>query len=84
MDAAFTQTQLEQTKLVITAINAALLAFATNGAIQTYRLDTGQSVTTVTRDGIGALERSLNSSMNLCTVLEARLNGSGRQVVPGW
>lgn len=77
MDATFIQARIEATKLQIVAYEDAALAFANNGALQTYKLDTGQSITTVTRSDLDMLQDTIDALYNRCTTLEARLTGSG-------
>ena len=60
----------------IEAFEGAILAFAENGAIQEYDLDTGQTQTKVKRADLASLRTQLKSLYNLCTILEARLNGA--------
>ena len=82
MDNSFIQTQIDATKAQITAYNAAVLALATGG-VQSYTLDTGQTRQTVTKLDLDQLNKVLNSLMNTCATLEARLNGSGTSIARG-
>ena len=85
MDAAFLQERIAQTKLQIVAYEDAILAFANNGGIKTYKLDTGQSVTQVTREDLEQMNKTLESLYNRCAMLEARLNGGASiQARPCW
>ncbi len=82
MDASFIQSQIEATKTLITAYNAAILALI-EGGVQSYTLDTGQTRQTVTKLDLDHLEKRLDSLMNRCATLEARLNGSGTSIARG-
>ena len=81
----FLTESITKTKLVITAYEDAILALAGAGAIESYTLDTGQSRQTVTRADVSSINRIINSLMNRCATLQARLNGSGSGIGrPGW
>jgi len=83
MDKAFLKERIEKTKALIVAYEDALLAIA--GGAQHYRLDTGQSSTTVTKANLDEMTNKLNSLYNLLSTLEMRLYGSNRtQVRPGY
>jgi len=84
MDRTFIETQITNTKATIVAIQAALDAFALNGAVTTYKLDTGQTVTTVTRSEINILNAQIDVLYNRIAVLEARLNGASTVVRPAY
>lgn len=80
----FLTASLETTKALILAYEAAVLALGTTG-VQSYRLDTGQTITNVTKADIGDLNRALSGLYNRLTTLSARLNGCGVSVsVPAW
>lgn len=84
MDRTFIQARITATKAQIIAYETAIDAIIAGG-IQSYDLDTGQSVQKVTKLNLAATQRTLDSLYNRCATLEARLNGSG--VVtgrPGW
>ena len=84
MDAAFIQSRIDATKLQIVAYENATLALATDG-IQSYKLDTGQTVQNVTKLDLTALNKTIDSLYNRCSTLEARLNGTGTVIgKPGW
>lgn len=77
MDADFLQARIDATKLLIVAYEDALLALSARDGIKTYKIDTGQSVQTVTAEDIGPMNKIVDSLYNRCATLEARLNGSG-------
>lgn len=83
MDDAFVQEQIDVTKTMITAYNAAITFLIANPT-KSYRLDTGQSVQDVRRQDLEALQVSLDSLMNRCATLSARLNGAATVVQPAW
>ena len=81
MDDAFLQERIEVTKLLIVAYEDAITFLITNPT-KSYRLDTGQSVQDVRRQDLEALQVSLDSLMNRCATLDARLNGAATVVQP--
>lgn len=84
MDKAFIQTQIDATKATITAIQAALDFFISNGAVETYKLDTGQTIQTVTRSDIDRLNAQIDVLYNRLSTLTARLKGASTVVCPGF
>ncbi len=76
MDATRLQDIIDKTYLELDAYLAASTALATGG-IQSYVLDTGQSRQTVTKLDLEWMQDTINSLLNRCTTLEARLNGGG-------
>ncbi len=83
MDRAFIQGRIDATRAQIIAYEAATLALGTGG-IQSYKLDTGQSVQTVTRLDLTQLNKTIDGLYNRCATLEARLNGGTVTVRPAW
>ena len=83
MDAAWLQTRIDNTKLLIEKYETALLAIST-GTQQSYTLDTGQTRQTVTNKNLTTLQDAINSAYNLLAVLLARRNGAAGQGRPGW
>jgi hypothetical protein len=85
MDSTFLQARIDATKTQIIAFEGALTAFAANGALQSYTIDTGQTDQTVTRANLTQLRNTVTSLYNQLATLEARLTGGGStQVIPGW
>lgn len=84
MDRAFLVERIAATKAEIVAYEDATLAFATNGALQSYTLDTSQTRQTVTRADLSSLNRVLNSLYNRLATLEARLYGGTTTVRPAF
>ena len=83
--ATFWETQLETTKALLAAYQAASLAFATNGALEMYKLDTGQSINTVKRSDLDMIQKQIDNLLNQCATLETRISGSGVHTsAPGW
>ncbi len=74
MDRSFVQERITALKASIVAYEDAVLALGTGG-IQSYKLDTGQTVQTVTRLDVADLNKTLDSLYNRYATLEARLNG---------
>ena len=69
----------------IEAYEAASLAFATNGALQEYKIDTGQTNQTVKRADLGKIQEVLDGLYNRYTVICSRLDGGSVSVgVPGF
>lgn len=84
MDATFIQSRIDATKLQIVAFEDAALALGTGG-IQSYKLDTGQSVQTVTKLDLEYIQKTIDSLYNRCVMLETRLNGGGTIIgKPRW
>jgi hypothetical protein len=85
MDSNFLQSRIDATKAQIIAFEGALTAFAANGALQSYTIDTGQTTQTVTRANLTQLRNMVTSSYNQLATLQTRLTGGGTvTVVPGW
>jgi hypothetical protein len=85
MDSTFLQSRIDATKAQIIAFEGALTAFAANGALQSYTIDTSQTTQTVTRANLTQLRNTVTSLYNQLATLETRLSGSGTvTVIPGW
>jgi len=80
----FLTDRIAATEAQITAYETAIEAFATNGAIQTYKLDTGQTVQTVTRSDLADLNKTLDILYNRLSTLCARRDGAASVVRPAW
>ena len=48
-----------------------------SGAVQSYKLDTGQGAQAVTREDLSSLNKQLNSYLNMRDILCARTEGGG-------
>ena len=48
-----------------------------SGAVQSYKLDTGQGAHAVTREDLSSLNKQLNSYLNMRDILCARTEGGG-------
>ena len=84
MNRDFIQARIDATKLQIVAYEDASLALA-EGNVQSYTLDTGQSVQKVTKLDLEWMAKAVESAYNRCATLEARLNGSGTVTTrPQW
>ncbi len=84
MSNTFFQQQLTAAQAQLTALNEAQLAVV-SGAVESYQLDTGQSVTRVTKANIGVMNRMIDVLMNRVATLEARCNGGQVLITrPGW
>ena len=84
MDSTFLQARIAAAKTQIIAFEGALTAFAANGALQSYTIDTSQTTQTVTRANLTQLRNTVTSLYNQLATLEARLSGGSTQVIPGW
>jgi len=85
MSSDFYSARIEQVQAQIIAFEDALTAFAANGAVQSYTIDTGQTTQTVTRSNLSQLRNTVTSLYNQLATLEARVNGCGTvQARPGW
>lgn len=84
MDRDYALAKVTATKALIDAYEAAVLAFASDGAIQSYIIDTGQSRTNVTLADLPGVTRLIDSLYNRLATLEARLYGSAVTIRPAW
>jgi hypothetical protein len=82
MERSFIQARIDATKLQIIAYEDASLALA--DGVQSYTLDTGQSVQTVTKLNLRSIQFTIDSLYNRCATLQARLSGGATIGVPGW
>ncbi len=80
----FLTTQITATETAITAWMAAQAAFGSNGAIKTYKLDTGQTIQTVTREDADAIQKTIDSLFNQLSTLCARRDGAASIARPAW
>ena len=80
MNAAQTKIRLAEINALIDAYIAAITAISVGGA-QEYNLDTGQTVSKVKKIDLQWMDKTLNSLLNLCTILELRLGGGGTVIV---
>lgn len=83
MDRAFLRERITATKAAIVALEAAQLALGTDG-IQSYTIDTGQTVQKVTKLDLEFIAGKIAGLYNQCATMEARLKGGVTTVVPGW
>ena len=83
MDRDFIQARIDAAKLQIMAYEAAVDALVVGG-VQSYTLDTGQNRQTVTRLDLKSIQEHIDSLLNRCTTLEARLNGATITGRPCW
>lgn len=72
----FMQERITATKASIVAHEDALTALGTGG-VQSYKLDTGQTITNVTKMDVADLQSAVDSLYNTLATLEARCNGTG-------
>lgn len=84
-DLSYWADRLTAAQTALAAFEAAELAFATNGAIEEYEIDTGQTRTKVHRSDLGEIRRTIASLYNRVATLEARVSGCGTtRVRPAW
>lgn len=84
MDSTFLQARITAIQAQIVAYETASLTLATGG-VQSYMLDTGQSIQKVTKLDLAEIQKTLNSLYNLLQILEYRLNGGNTSIgVPAW
>ena len=80
----FLQARITATETQIDAMEVAILAI-TSGAVEEYRIDTGQTITHVTRSNVGTLQKSLDVLYNRLSIMCARLDGGNTiQVRPAF
>lgn len=82
IDRAWLEARVTATKAAIIATEEAILQLS-SGA-QSYTLDTGQTRQVVTKADIASLRLQLNELENRLSMLEVRLCGVGRTVIPGF
>ena len=80
IDSNYLQTRIEKLKLRIESLEDAYLQLA-SGAIQSYTLDTGQSRQVVSKYDLSTIQNVLDGMYNQLSVMCARLDGSGVQIV---
>lgn len=80
----FLQERITATQTAIEAYEAAALAFANDGNMQSYKLDTGQSVQNVTRAELGSIGRTIDNLYNRLATLTARKDGAASVGRPAW
>lgn len=84
-DSTYWADRLTAAKAALEAYEAAELAFVTDGSIQEYSIDTGQSVVKVTRSNMTEIRRSIHMLSNRVATLSQRVNGCNTRVFrPGW
>lgn len=83
MERSYLQDRITAVKAMIAAYEAAITAIATDG-LESYTLDTGQTIQKVTKANLSSIQASYNSLLNLLTTLEARLSGNQNHVRPAW
>ena len=81
---AFLDTQIAATEAAITAWTMAQTAFASNGLMKMYKIDTGQTVQTVTREDVDLVQKTIDSLYNQLSTLCARRDGAASVVRPAW
>jgi len=81
---AYLQAKITKLEARITATEDAIEAIAT-GSVEEYRLDTGQTVTNVTKINLATIQKVLEGMYNQLTIMCTRLNGGGSVTVkPAW
>lgn len=84
IDTDWLETRITKTQQQIEALEDAIIGL-TDGTIQSYTLDTGQSRTVVSRHEIGRLQTVLDTLYVRLNSLCNRVNGGGSvNVAPGW
>ena len=84
IDTDWLETRITKTQQQIEALEDAIIGL-TDGTIQSYTLDTGQSRTVVSRHEIGRLQTVLDTLYVRLNTLCNRANGGGSvNVAPGW
>lgn len=73
------QTQIENAESVLSA-----LLLEDTPSNQSYTLNTGQSVVTVTKRNLKGVQAFIEALYNQLATMEARLNGGGATGVPGF
>lgn len=81
-DKTFFTTQIEKTKELIDLYDTAITAILTGG-VESYTLDTGQSIQKVTKLNISKYQAVYDSLLNRLATLNARVYGCGVTHVRG-
>ena len=81
-DVTFLQERINKAKALIAAYEEALLALGSG--VQSFKLDTGQTVESVTELDLDRLNATVDGLYNRCATLEARLNGANVIGRPAW
>lgn len=76
MDRTFDRERLAKKKALLLVLDDTVISIAA-GAIESYKLDTGQTVTWVQKSNIEVLNKAIESLENQIAVLETRLTGCG-------
>ncbi len=76
MASQFIQDRIAAAKALLVAYEDAIFA-VTTGGIQSYTLNTGQTVQTVTKLDVDKMNAAIDSIMNRIITLEARCTNSG-------
>lgn len=84
MSRTFFVQQIAKVQVQITAYEDVLTFFAVNNTVQSYTLNTEQSVQTVTRAQLSSIRVLLDNLYNRLATLEARVYGSAITARPGW
>lgn len=80
----FLEASITATENAIRAYEAAELAFASDGLLQSYKIDTGQTSQSVTRADLGMIRTTIASLYNRLSTLCARKSGAASIGRPGW
>jgi len=83
MDRSFLQARITAAEAQVVLYENAIAALLTDG-VQSYKLDTGQTVQWVTKADIASLQVKLNLAENRLAALCNRLNGGSVVARPGW
>ena len=83
-DIAFWEERLTKAKAILVKYEDAVDALVVQG-IQSYKLDTGQTIQTVTMQDLDKLNAAIDMLMNRVATLNARICGDGTAIMrPGW
>ena len=84
MDSTFIQARITATKLQIVNYEDAAASLGAGG-VQSYKLDTGQSIVNVTKLDLTMIQKTIDSLYNRLATLEARQTGNGTVIgSPSW
>lgn len=81
--AAYWQERLEKAMTIVADLEDAITAL-TDGSIQSYQLDSGQTRTLVTKQQMSPMYLALSRAEERVARLEARVCGAGARVFPGF
>lgn len=76
--------ELARLQLRLIAIGDAITALSATGGVESYMLDTGQSIQRVTRSQVNSLQITYDKTLSQIETLDARCSGNGLIMKPAF